>query len=177
VIKVLPCPIANIRGRHLGSGTAGGTRPIYAARHMMEPADARGIQPGGQAHHTTEVGISGIPARPFRVPADWEQMAPQAEHPEPAVAYDLIRAPIRAPGGPLPLGRIRQALTADRCNRTGAQASGVGIASEERLKAWRFQPAPTCDGFLLKGKKVDGSAGGNTAVRGGALYSPNSPPM
>jgi thioredoxin reductase (NADPH) len=149
----------------LGSGPAGCTAAIYAARAMMEPMMIAGLQPGGQLTITTEV--ENYPGFREAIQGPWlmEQMQAQAEHLGTRVAYDLISS--------ADLARRPFVLSADSGKRytadaviiaTGAQAKWLGIASEERLKGFGVSACATCDGFFFKGKKVVVVGGGNTAV-------------
>src|SRR5258707_12358209 len=149
----------------LGSGPAGCTAAIYAARAMMEPLMVAGIQPGGQLTITTEV--ENYPGFREAIQGPWlmEQMQAQAEHLGTRVAYDLISS--------ADLARRPFVLSADSGKRytadaliiaTGAQAKWLGIASEERFKGFGVSACATCDGFFFKGKKVVVVGGGNTAV-------------
>ena len=149
----------------LGSGPAGCTAAIYAARAVMEPLMIAGLQPGGQLTITTEV--ENYPGFREAIQGPWlmEQMQAQAEHLGTRVAYDLISS--------ADLARRPFVLSADSGKRytadaviiaTGAQAKWLGIASEERFKCFGVSACATCDGFFFKGKKVAVVGGGNTAV-------------
>jgi thioredoxin reductase (NADPH) len=149
----------------LGSGPAGCTAAIYAARAMLEPLMVAGLQPGGQLTITTEV--ENYPGFKDAIQGPWlmEQMQAQAEHVGTRVEYDLISS--------ADLARRPFILTGDSGKRysadaviiaTGAQAKWLGIASEERFKGFGVSACATCDGFFFKGKKVVVVGGGNTAV-------------
>jgi thioredoxin reductase (NADPH) len=149
----------------LGSGPAGCTAAIYAARAMMEPLMVAGIQPGGQLTITTEV--ENYPGFREAIQGPWlmEQMQAQAEHLGTRVAYDLISSADLARRPFVLLGDSGKRYTADSLIiATGAQAKWLGIASEERLKGFGVSACATCDGFFFKGKKVAVVGGGNTAV-------------
>jgi thioredoxin reductase (NADPH) len=149
----------------LGSGPAGCTAAIYAARAMMEPLMVAGIQPGGQLTITTEV--ENYPGFREAIQGPWlmEQMQAQAEHLGTRVAYDLISSADLARRPFILMGDSGKRYTADSLIiATGAQAKWLGIASEERLKGFGVSACATCDGFFFKGKKVAVVGGGNTAV-------------
>ena len=149
----------------LGSGPAGCTAAIYAARAMLSPLMIAGIQPGGQLTITTEVenypGFKGAIQGPWLM----EQMQAQAEHVGTKVAFDLITT--------VDLAKRPFVLTGDSGARysadtiiiaTGAQAKWLGLPSEEKLKGYGVSACATCDGFFFKDKKVAVVGGGNTAV-------------
>ncbi|HXJ02436.1 MAG TPA: thioredoxin-disulfide reductase [Micropepsaceae bacterium] len=149
----------------LGSGPAGCTAAIYAARAMLEPVMVAGLQPGGQLTITTEV--ENYPGFKEAIQGPWlmEQMQAQAEHVGTKVEYDLIAS--------ADLARRPFILTGDSGKRystealiiaTGAQAKWLGLPSEERFKGFGVSACATCDGFFFKGKKVVVVGGGNTAV-------------
>jgi thioredoxin reductase (NADPH) len=149
----------------LGSGPAGCTAAIYAARAMLEPVMVAGLQPGGQLTITTEV--ENYPGFKDAIQGPWlmEQMQAQAEHVGTKVEYDLIAS--------ADLARRPFILTGDSGKRystpaliiaTGAQAKWLGLASEERFKGFGVSACATCDGFFFKGKRVVVVGGGNTAV-------------
>jgi thioredoxin reductase (NADPH) len=149
----------------LGSGPAGCTAAIYAARAMMEPLMVAGLQPGGQLTITTEV--ENYPGFREAIQGPWlmEQMQTQAEHLGTRVVYDLISSADLARRPFVLLGDSGKRYTADSVIiATGAQAKWLGIASEERFKGFGVSACATCDGFFFKGKKVVVVGGGNTAV-------------
>ncbi len=149
----------------LGSGPAGYTAAIYAARAMLKPLLIQGIQPGGQLTITTDVenypGFADVIQGPWLM----EQMQAQAEHVgtetvmDHIAEVDLRRTPFRLTGES---GDVYTCDTLIIC--TGAQARWLGLASEERFKGYGVSACATCDGFFYKGKEVMVVGGGNTAV-------------
>jgi thioredoxin reductase (NADPH) len=157
----------------IGSGPAGYTAAIYAARAMLEPVLISGIQPGGQLTITTDVENYPGFADPIQGPWLMEEMRKQAEHVgtrfvnDTVTSADLSKRPFRLTGDS---GEI---YTADTLViATGAQAKWLGLPSEERYKGFGVSACATCDGFFYKNKKVVVVGGGNTAVEE-ALYLAN----
>lgn len=149
----------------LGSGPAGYTAAIYAARAMLEPVLVAGLQPGGQLTITTEV--ENYPGFADAVQGPWlmEQMQAQAEHVGTRVEFDMVSA-VDLSSRPFKLtGDGDKSYTADSLIiATGAQAKWLGIPGEETLKGFGVSACATCDGFFFKEKKVVVIGGGNTAV-------------
>ena len=149
----------------IGSGPAGYTAAIYAARAMLDPVLISGIQPGGQLTITTDV--ENYPGFAETIQGPWlmEQMRAQAEHvgtrmvSDHITAVDLARRPFRLTGD------SGAEYTCDALFiATGAQARWLGIPSEEKFKGFGVSACATCDGFFYRGKEVLVIGGGNTAV-------------
>ena len=149
----------------LGSGPAGYTAAIYAARAMLRPLLIQGIQPGGQLTITTDV--ENYPGFAKAVQGPWlmEEMRGQAEHVgteivmDHIVKVDLKQRPFRLEGDG---GDVYTCDVLIIC--TGAQARWLGLASEEAFKGHGVSACATCDGFFYKGKEVILVGGGNSAV-------------
>jgi thioredoxin reductase (NADPH) len=149
----------------LGSGPAGYTAAIYAARAMLKPVMIQGSQPGGQLTITTDVenypGFADVIQGPWLM----EQMRAQAEHVgtenimDHIVKVDLKNRPFRLEGDS---GDTYTCDVLIIC--TGAQARWLGIPSEDNFKGFGVSACATCDGFFYKGKNVVVVGGGNTAV-------------
>jgi thioredoxin reductase (NADPH) len=165
--------IVSTRVAILGSGPAGFTAAIYAARAGLAPILIQGIQPGGQLTTTTDV--ENYPGFRDVIQGPWlmEEMQAQAEHVGTKVVWDHIsavdvsRRPFRLTGDS---GAIYSADTL--VIATGAQARWLGLPSEEHMKGRGASACATCDGFFYRGKKVAVIGGGNTAVEE-ALYLTN----
>ncbi|MCC0023232.1 MAG: thioredoxin-disulfide reductase [Hyphomicrobiaceae bacterium] len=149
----------------IGSGPAGYTAAVYAARAMLEPIIIEGLQPGGQLTITTEVENYPGFAEPVDGPWLMQQMRAQAENVGTRIINDTITnvdldvRPFRLTGDG---GEI---YTADALIiATGAQAKWLGIESEEAFKGFGVSACATCDGFFYRDKKVLVIGGGNTAV-------------
>jgi thioredoxin reductase (NADPH) len=157
----------------LGSGPAGLTAAIYAARAGLSPIVVQGIQPGGQLTTTTDVenypGFREVIQGPWLV----EEMQAQAEHVGTKIVWDhitsvdLSRRPFRLTGD----GGAQYFADA-LVIATGAQAKYLNLPSEEHMKGRGVSACATCDGFFYRGKKVAVIGGGNTAVEE-ALYMTN----
>ena len=149
----------------VGSGPAGYTAAIYAARAMLEPVLVAGLQPGGQLTITTDV--ENYPGFAETIQGPWlmDQMRAQAEHvgtrliSDIIVSADLSRRPFRLVGDG---GDVYLADTL--VIATGAQAKWLGIPSERHFQGFGVSACATCDGFFYRGKEVMVVGGGNTAV-------------
>ena len=157
----------------VGSGPAGYTAAIYAARAMVEPLLISGFQPGGQLMITTDV--ENYPGFSDAIQGPWlmEQMRLQAGHvgtrivSEYITKVELDRRPFRleADSG--------ETYTCDALIvATGAQAKWLGLPSEAAFQGFGVSACATCDGFFFRGKEVTVIGGGNTAVEE-ALYLAN----
>ncbi|MFN0218987.1 MAG: thioredoxin-disulfide reductase [Hyphomicrobium sp.] len=149
----------------LGSGPAGYTAAIYAARAMLKPLLIQGSQPGGQLTITTDV--ENYPGYADVIQGPWlmEQMQAQAAHVGTDIVMDHINK-VDLKSRPFRLeGDSGDIYTADTLIiSTGAQARWLGIPSEEAFKGHGVSACATCDGFFYKGKEVLVIGGGNTAV-------------
>jgi thioredoxin reductase (NADPH) len=157
----------------LGSGPAGATAAIYAARAMLEPMLIAGLQPGGQLTITTEV--ENYPGFAEAIQGPWlmEQMQAQAEHVGTKLVHDTVAGVDLAHRPFTLIGDSGMRYTADTLIiATGASANWLNIASEEKFKGFGVSACATCDGFFFRGKKVAVVGGGNTAAEE-ALYLTN----
>ncbi len=154
----------------VGSGPAGYTAAIYAARAMLEPVLISGFEPGGQLMVTTDV--ENYPGFAAAIQGPWlmDQMKAQAEHVGARMVADHIVE--------VELGRRPFRLTGDTGARytcetlviaTGAKARWLGIPSETKFKGYGVSACATCDGFFFRGKPVVVVGGGSSAVEE-ALY-------
>ncbi|MGH2340203.1 thioredoxin-disulfide reductase [Segnochrobactraceae bacterium EtOH-i3] len=154
----------------IGSGPAGYTAAIYAARALLEPVIIAGIQPGGQLTVTTDVENYPGFATPIDGPWLVEQMRVQAEAMGTRMIYDTIVSvdlsarPFRLTGDSGTLYTTDALIVA-----TGAQAKWLGLPSEEKFRGYGVSACATCDGFFYRGREVLVVGGGNTAVEE-ALY-------
>ena len=149
----------------LGSGPAGYTAAVYAARAMLEPTLIQGIQPGGQLTITTDV--ENYPGFADAIQGPWlmEQMEAQAKAMGTNIISDIVTA--------VDLSKRPYSLTGDSgvvytCDAliicTGAQARWLGLPTEEKFQGFGVSACATCDGFFYRGKPVMVVGGGNTAV-------------
>jgi thioredoxin reductase (NADPH) len=157
----------------IGSGPAGYTAAIYAARAMLEPVLIAGFDQGGQLMITTDVeNYPGFP-EPIQGPWLMEQMRGQAEHVGATLISDHI-VEARLSSRPfLLVGDSGQHYTCDALIiATGAKARWLGIPSEEKFQGYGVSACATCDGFFFRKKRVVVVGGGNTAIEE-ALYLSN----
>ncbi len=149
----------------LGSGPAGYTAAVYAARAMLEPTLIQGSQPGGQLTITTDVENYPGFADPIQGPWLMEQMQQQAENVGTNIVMDQI-SKVDLKQRPFLLeGESGDTYTADALIiSTGAQARWLGLPSEEAFKGYGVSACATCDGFFYRDKEVVVVGGGNTAV-------------
>lgn len=154
----------------VGSGPAGYTAAIYAARAMLEPILVAGIQPGGQLTITTDVENYPGFADPIQGPWLMDQMRAQAEHMGTRMISDhILQADLSGPPFRL-VGDSGDTYAADALIiATGAQARWLGLPSEAKFQGFGVSACATCDGFFYRGKHVIVVGGGNTAVEE-ALY-------
>ncbi len=149
----------------IGSGPAGYTAAIYAARAALDPLLVKGIEPGGQLSITTDVENYPGFADPIQGPWLMEQMRDQADNvgteiiTDTIVEVDFSTRPFRAVGdsGTVYLGDIIIIAT-------GAQARWLGLESEKKFQGFGVSACATCDGFFYREKEVAVVGGGNTAV-------------
>ncbi len=149
----------------IGSGPAGYTAAIYAARANLKPIMVAGMQPGGQLTITTEVenypGFADVIQGPWLM----EQMKAQALHVGTELIsdhireIDLSRRPFKA------VGESGDTYSGDTAIiATGAKARWLGLDSEKTFQGKGVSACATCDGFFFRGKEVAIVGGGNTAV-------------
>jgi thioredoxin reductase (NADPH) len=154
----------------IGSGPAGYTAAIYAARAMLEPILISGFEPGGQLAVTTDV--ENYPGFAAAVQGPWlmDQMKAQAEHVGARMIADHI---VEVELGQRPFRLQGDSGAGYTCDTlvvaTGARARWLGIPSEAKFKSYGVSACATCDGFFFRGKPVVVVGGGNTAFEE-ALY-------
>lgn len=156
----------------LGSGPAGYTAAIYAARANLKPLVITGMQPGGQLTTTTDVDNWPGNIHETQGPQLMEQMQKHAEKFDTEIIFDHINA-VTLSERPFLLVGDNNRYTCDAliiC--TGASARYLGLPSEDAFKGKGVSACATCDGFFYRNKKVAVIGGGNTAVEE-ALYLAN----
>jgi len=157
----------------IGSGPAGYTAAIYAARASLKPTIVTGMQAGGQLTITTDVENYPGFADAVQGPELMEAMRQQAENVGTEIIYDLITEVDLKSEPKRAVGDSGTVYTADTIViATGAQAKWLGIPSEEKFNGYGVSACATCDGFFYRGKEVVVIGGGNTAVEE-ALYLSN----
>jgi thioredoxin reductase (NADPH) len=157
----------------LGSGPAGLTAAIYAARANLQPILVAGLQPGGQMTITSDVenypGFSKVIQGPWLM----EEMQKQAEHVGTRFMHDTITAVDLSKRPFVAKGDSGDTYAGDTLIiATGAQARWLGLPGEQQFKGFGVSACATCDGFFFRGKTVAVVGGGNTAVEE-AIYLTN----
>ena len=155
----------NTRCLVLGSGPAGYTAAIYAARALLKPVLIAGIQPGGQLTITTDVenypGFADVIQGPWLM----DQMRAQAEHVGTEIINDIVvKADLSQRPFRLECDSGEVWLAETLIIATGAQAKWLGLESEQKFQGFGVSACATCDGFFYRGKEVVVVGGGNTAV-------------
>ncbi|WP_029087883.1 thioredoxin-disulfide reductase [Brevundimonas aveniformis] len=149
----------------IGSGPAGWTAAIYAARAMLKPVIIAGLQPGGQLTITTDVENYPGFAEVIQGPWLMDQMKAQAEHVGTEILHDIvIEADLSQRPFRLKLDSGAEMLAETVIISTGAQAKWLGLESESKFQGFGVSACATCDGFFYRGKTVAVVGGGNTAV-------------
>jgi thioredoxin reductase (NADPH) len=154
----------------IGSGAAGCTAAIYAARASLNPIMVQGLQPGGQLTITTDV--ENFPGFEHAVKGPWlmEQMEKQAANVGTNIMYDTIMSVDFSKRPFVAVGESGDTYTSDALViATGATAKWLGLESEQKFSGYGVSACATCDGFFFKNKEVVVIGGGNSAVEE-ALY-------
>ena len=157
--------LRTVRVAIIGSGPAGWTAAIYAARALLQPVVIAGLQPGGQLTITTDVenypGFADVIQGPWLM----EQMQKQAEHVGTEVIHDIVvKADLSQRPFRLTLDSGTEMLAETVIISTGAQAKWLGLESEAKYQGFGVSACATCDGFFYRDKEVIVVGGGNTAV-------------
>jgi thioredoxin reductase (NADPH) len=156
----------------LGSGPAGYTAAVYAARANLNPVLVTGLEQGGQLMTTTDVDNWPADADGVQGPELMERMRRHAERFNTEILFDHIHT-VDLKNRPFKLVGDAGTYTCDALIiATGASAKYLGIPSEEKLRGKGVSACATCDGFFYKGQRVAVIGGGNTAVEE-ALYLSN----
>ncbi len=157
----------------IGSGPAGYTAAIYAARAMLEPVLIAGMEQGGQLMITTDVENYPGYADPIQGPFLMDQMLKQAQHVGAEIVNDLVTE-VETTVRPFTVKTDSGAVwTADTLIiSTGAKAKWLGIESEQHFQGFGVSACATCDGFFYRNRDVIVVGGGNSAVEE-ALYLAN----
>ncbi|MDR6102848.1 thioredoxin reductase (NADPH) [Agrobacterium larrymoorei] len=157
----------------IGSGPAGYTAAIYAARAMLEPVLIAGMEQGGQLMITTDVENYPGYADPIQGPFLMDQMLKQAQHVGAEIVNDLVTE-VDTTVRPFTVKTDSGAVwTADTLIiATGAKAKWLGIESEQHFQGFGVSACATCDGFFYRNRDVIVVGGGNSAVEE-ALYLAN----
>ena len=149
----------------VGSGPAGYTAAVYAARALLNPVLIQGLQPGGQLTITTDVENYPGFAEVIQGPWLMDQMQAQAEHVGTEIVNDIVTsADLSARPFRLETDSGQVWLADTLIIATGAQAKWLGLDSEQRFQGFGVSACATCDGFFYRGKPVVVVGGGNTAV-------------
>lgn len=157
----------------IGSGAAGCTAAIYAARASLNPIMVHGMQPGGQLTITTDV--ENYPGFEHAVQGPWlmEQMEKQAAHVGTQIMHDTIKSVDLSKRPFVAEGESGDTYSGDTLIiATGATARWLGIESEQKFSGFGVSACATCDGFFYKDQDVVVIGGGNSAVEE-ALYLTN----
>lgn len=149
----------------LGSGAAGYTAAIYAARANLKPVLVAGMQPGGQLTITTDVENYPGFAEPIQGPWLMEQMQKQADNVGTEIIYDVVTEVDLSTRPFVCKGDSGDVYIGDTLIiATGASAKWLGLESEQKYSGMGVSACATCDGFFFRGKEVCVVGGGNTAV-------------
>ncbi len=165
--------IHNTKVLVIGSGAAGCTASIYAARAGLNPIMVHGLQPGGQLTITSDV--ENYPGFEHAVQGPWlmEQMEKQAAHVGTKIFHDTIMSVDLSRRPFVAKGESGDEYVSDTLIiATGASARWLGLESEKKFSGFGVSACATCDGFFFKNKEVVVIGGGNSAVEE-ALYLAN----